>query len=294
MPPDVPDSTDQPYRPSPASAAAVGLTNGDDLRSMQRLITPGELWGLCLQTIQARIGTVLPAAAVGTALSLALHALPQWGINTTHLFRVIEWTVDTFTSLWIIFSAHDWLRGAGSRSGQGPRATTNAHPMARAGQALGPGLIVNFLAYVLLLLGLILLIVPGVMAAVYFSLCLPIVALDQRRGIAALRRSRDLVLGRWGDVFTRLVVLGLPFLIALGVRFGLTLSLDQTWLEFLLGDPWLLTIGLLAYSFIMELLLVPVVIGTVILWQNLTQLNAPEASNTPPGSQNVASPSPAP
>ncbi len=274
---DFPSRTDEPYRPSRASADTIGTANGDarqQLFSMQRLITPVELWSLCLQTMLARIGTVLAAVALGTVLSLALHALPQWGINTARLFRVFEWMVGTFTSLWIIFGAHDWLRGAGSRSGRDPRAT--AHPMARAGQALGPGLLVNFLAYVLLVLGLILFIVPGVMAAVYVSLCLPIVALDQRRGTAALRRSRDLVLGRWGDVFARLVVLGLPFLIAFGVRIGITLSFDPAWLDAFKSSPHLLSIGLLAYSFLTDLLVVPITVGTVILWHNLDALQTEE------------------
>jgi len=57
------------------------------------------------------------------------------------------------------------------------------------------------LSYILLMLGFIALLVPGVYFAICWSLVFPVMIVEHRFGIAALRRSRQLVSGVWWKTF---------------------------------------------------------------------------------------------
>lgn len=65
--------------------------------------------------------------------------------------------------------------------------------------------------------GLILLIVPGVWLSVRWYFGLQVVVVEGLRGRAALRRSGELVDGRWWRVFATLLVLGLVTALLAGV-----------------------------------------------------------------------------
>ena len=60
---------------------------------------------------------------------------------------------------------------------------------------------VTFLAWVLAALALLLLVVPGVYLWLCWLVALPVVLLEDRRGRGALKRSRQLVRGRWWPTF---------------------------------------------------------------------------------------------
>lgn len=60
--------------------------------------------------------------------------------------------------------------------------------------------------------GIILLIVPGIIFAVWFSFVTFTVVLDGKRGTEALKASKALVSGRFGAVFSRYILLGLSFI----------------------------------------------------------------------------------
>jgi len=65
------------------------------------------------------------------------------------------------------------------------------------------------LVFVFVLLGLVALIIPGIWLAGSFSVIAPVVALEQLGPIAALRRSMDLVKGRWWPTVGFLLLVGL-------------------------------------------------------------------------------------
>jgi hypothetical protein len=89
-----------------------------------------------------------------------------------------------------------------------------------------------FITYVLVILGVmvgfLLLIIPGIVFSIWASQVLPIVFIENKSGSAAIKRSIELVKGRSWAVLGRLLFPILPFLAVslLGVfgRFGVALS----------------------------------------------------------------------
>ena len=65
------------------------------------------------------------------------------------------------------------------------------------------------LFYVLLILAVIALLIPGIYFGVCWALLSPVIVVERRFGMAALRRSRELVRGAWGRTFAILLVAGL-------------------------------------------------------------------------------------
>jgi uncharacterized membrane protein len=81
----------------------------------------------------------------------------------------------------------------------------------------GPLLAVLLLFAVAVTGGLILLIIPGIWLSIRWYFGLQVVVVEGLRGMAALRRSGELVDGRWWRVFTTLLVLGLLTALLAGV-----------------------------------------------------------------------------
>ncbi len=77
----------------------------------------------------------------------------------------------------------------------------------------------QFIAGILIALGMLLLIVPGVIVAIMFSLIIPTIIVEQKGALASLGRSRELVRNRWGKTFLLLLVLGIIILIVNGVAY---------------------------------------------------------------------------
>jgi hypothetical protein len=72
----------------------------------------------------------------------------------------------------------------------------------------------------MVLIGLILLVVPGLFALVWTAVCVPVVMIERVGYSAAIERSRALARGRWGHVFgTLLLSWGLAFLLIVGAGF---------------------------------------------------------------------------
>ncbi len=65
--------------------------------------------------------------------------------------------------------------------------------------------------------GMILLIIPGIIAAFWFSLATQVVVVERVSGVAALKRSRQLMRGNVGTVFVLGIVLGI---ISFGMQVG--------------------------------------------------------------------------
>ena len=69
--------------------------------------------------------------------------------------------------------------------------------------------VVGFIVGVVVILGFVALIVPGVILAIMFSLALPSLLLENTGVMGSLSRSRELVGHRWGKTFAVFIVLGL-------------------------------------------------------------------------------------
>jgi hypothetical protein len=77
-----------------------------------------------------------------------------------------------------------------------------------AGARLLSLLWMSILVAVLVAIGFILLVIPGIYLAVCFAVAVPVLMSEGETGFAALRRSRQLVSGRWWATFGRLIVAG--------------------------------------------------------------------------------------
>lgn len=74
-----------------------------------------------------------------------------------------------------------------------------------------PALLSSILVGLAVLGGFILLVIPGIIFAIWFAFTAYAVALDEKKGVHALRASHELVRGRWWQVFWRLALPGLLF-----------------------------------------------------------------------------------
>lgn len=75
-----------------------------------------------------------------------------------------------------------------------------------ATKRLAPLLVISILYLVGVMLGTFALIIPGIFLAVAWSLCFPAALVEGARGFGALKRSFQLVRGRWWPVFGALLV----------------------------------------------------------------------------------------
>jgi len=113
--------------------------------------------------------------------------------------------------------------------------------------------VVSFIVGVIVVLGFVALIVPGIILAIMFCLALPAVLLESTGVLGSLSRSRELVSHRWGKTFAVFLVLGLIILVisvVLGVVGGFFGSASSAVTDFLsaLYEP-LLPIALTVYFF---------------------------------------------
>jgi hypothetical protein len=67
-------------------------------------------------------------------------------------------------------------------------------------------LVAGIITGILILLGLICLIVPGIIIAIMFALVVPVIMIEQIGAMESLGRSRKLVSRRWGKTFATLLV----------------------------------------------------------------------------------------
>jgi hypothetical protein len=70
-----------------------------------------------------------------------------------------------------------------------------------------PYLWVSILSSILIVLGTVVLIIPGIILGVWFSVATYIVVAENQSGVAALKSSKNYVKGRWSKVFWRWIVI---------------------------------------------------------------------------------------
>jgi len=110
-----------------------------------------------------------------------------------------------------------------------------------------PAILVSILTSLIVLGGLVLLIIPGIIFAVWFAFTFYAVAIDENKTLIALQTSKELVAGRWWATLWRLL--------APAVIFGIILIL----VNWLLGLPFEAILnnfeeGSLAFAIILGLL----------------------------------------
>lgn len=118
---------------------------------------------------------------------------------------------------------------------------------------LGISILTGFITF----LGFLLLIVPGIIFAVWFSLAAFVLVAEDLRGMKALKRSREYVKGHLAKVFWRFLFIGLLTLVIgfiPALIFNLLhFSLGEDLVGFLVGlflTPLVMTFSFLVYSYL--------------------------------------------
>jgi hypothetical protein len=108
------------------------------------------------------------------------------------------------------------------------RALSAGDVLRRFGGGVGNVIAVAIMAGILMGLGLILLVIPGVVIAVWLAVATPVAAIEGRRNSDALGRSRDLARGHFWHVFLTMLLAWIIFLaLAFGATFALMLVLGM-------------------------------------------------------------------
>jgi hypothetical protein len=113
----------------------------------------------------------------------------------------------------------------------------------------GPLIWVSILYLVAVVAGGFLLVLPAFYIGTAFALAIPVLVIEDLRGVAALQRSRQLVRGRWCATFAALVP---PTVLSGGVAVAITLALRPSGsiTAFVLGEA---LVGLVVWVFVAPL-----------------------------------------
>jgi uncharacterized membrane protein YeaQ/YmgE (transglycosylase-associated protein family) len=98
-----------------------------------------------------------------------------------------------------------------------PHEIRESLEFAFAGHRLLSLLWVGIIATVMIVVGLILIIVPGIYLFVALSVAVPVLMLEGQKGMAAISRSMSLVSGRWWPTLGRLIVGLILYIVAVFV-----------------------------------------------------------------------------
>ncbi len=178
------------------------------MRAFMRL----SVYAFVLQFALSIIAILLGFTAVGGALGIASGSKTIGG-------TVVGVSILLLIALVVVYLLlYAWIQGAfiimAKRDEAEPQVQsviTEAKPL------IMPIWWASILVGLVVIVGFILLIVPGIIFAVWFSFTTMIVVLEGLRGKAALQKSKSYVQGRWWPVLGRIVLLGLAAGIASSV-----------------------------------------------------------------------------
>lgn len=129
-------------------------------------------------------------------------------IVTGILLGLISWIVGTTTTGVVIKNASDRIEKGTSNLGISFNYTISKLPSL---------LVAQFVAGILILVGMLLFILPGLILAMMFSLIAPAIIIEQKSAFESLERSRKLVRKRWLKTFALLIILGMFSGIIIGI-----------------------------------------------------------------------------
>ncbi|MDI6740600.1 MAG: hypothetical protein QME74_09585 [Candidatus Edwardsbacteria bacterium] len=217
---------------APAPATKPPLTGVIDLIKQSWAMYQTRLWAM------AGIGFIFYVISLLIMFALAATALANVGFflfNASQDYKVTDW-FDGFSAvtglLFVVLMLVSLLISAYQQSALIRLASEDDKNIVSVlKKALGrvPALFwATFIAGLLIILGLILFLIPGVILAVMFAFVGYVVVLEGVSGSQALSRSRALVRGRWWPVFWR----GLGFFLLIIIPAGIAGSIVSS----IIGD----------------------------------------------------------
>jgi len=133
------------------------------------------------------------------------------------LSGLVMWIVGTTVTGAVIKNASDQIEKGTSNLGVSFNFALSKLPSLLATQ---------FVAGILIAIGMLLFIVPGIIIAIMFSLIIPAIIVEQQGTFESLGRSKKLVSNRWLKTFALLLVLGIIVLIVNGVAIVLAMPFN--------------------------------------------------------------------
>jgi hypothetical protein len=163
---------------------------------MQRQIAPSGVVERIWSLYRAEAGVLLPVAAVLFAIQLAIALLLPIGLALvlSLLFLVLSLLYQGFV-VELVAQARSGAQGAST--GDLVRAVT---------PAIGPLLAITLLFAIGVILGFVLIIVPGLVLLTFWSVVVPVEVLERRGVFGSFGRSRQLVRGNGWNVFGVIVI----------------------------------------------------------------------------------------
>ncbi len=133
------------------------------------------------------------------------------------LSGLVSWIVGTTTSGVVVKCASDKIE----------KGTSNLGVCFNFAMSKLPSLLIaQFVAGILIVIGLLLLIIPSIIIAIMFSLIIPTIIVEQKGAFESLGRSRRLASNRWSKTFVLLLILGIIVGIVNGVASVLVMPLN--------------------------------------------------------------------
>lgn len=172
-------------------------------------LAAGILTGLV--TIAVRSTIVIPAAPVHPTSQQLLAWFPTYlvaSVTAVFLSGIVSWIANSFTTGITIKFTSDLLE-----KGQATLQTSFNFTLTKVLSLLAASLITG----ILIVLGFVALIVPGVILALMFSLVYPAIMLEGTGVLGSLSRSRFLVSNRWLKTFGLVLLLGIIVAILNGI-----------------------------------------------------------------------------
>lgn len=142
-----------------------------------------------------------PAASEQEMLNWASAYLP--GLLATVMgIALLSWLVSTVASGMVVKCASDSIEKGAGDLGKAFSSTVIRIPSL---------LVAGFIYIILVMVGLVALIIPGIILAIMFSLNVPAIMIENTGPFGGLSRSRKLVGGRWLKTFTLLLIIVVIF-----------------------------------------------------------------------------------
>jgi hypothetical protein len=187
----------------------------------------------------------LPAAPSTTAsmdvLLSYLASLLKVLVALVFLSALVSWIISTIVSGTAVKIASDVLEKHSANLSDALGFTLNLVPA-----LLCAGIITG----ILILIGFICLVVPGIILVIMFSLVTPAIVIERKGALESLSRSRRLVGGRWLKTFGLTLIIGIIIIVAILI-FGVisTFFAPADWIVSSILDALVLPILPIAFTF---------------------------------------------
>jgi len=201
------------------------LVKREPQNSEKKLIGVGELFKKTWRIYKENFWTLIKVTFIPSFL---LSLIDFWRIKTSYLFSfnlkyiIFHFFTTFLLSCWLTASLIFVIKNREERIDF------------KKGLKLGAKKIISLfwiysLSFIISSAGIIFLIIPGIILWVWFCLASYVLIYEDKRGMAALLRSKDLVSGNWWSVFWRIIIISVIyffifFIYFLGSNFFITES----------------------------------------------------------------------